>query len=69
VPRDADEARLAGEHRDDLRFDDVLATFRRDLDARGIDVGRPADPLHDPAFLTALTRAHHRAPTVYPWSA
>jgi hypothetical protein len=67
VLRDAEKARVVDEHLDDLRFDDVFATFRRDLDARGIDAGRPADPLHDPAFVTTLTRAYHRTPTVYSW--
>jgi hypothetical protein len=66
VLRDAEEARVVDEHRDDLGLDAVFGTFRRDLDARGIDAGRPADPLRDPAFVATLTAAYHRTPTAYP---
>jgi hypothetical protein len=67
VFRDADEARVYDEHLDDLSLPVVLDTLRADLARRGADAPPPADPLHDPAFVAALTRAHHRAPTVYPW--
>ncbi len=67
VFRDADEARVHDEHRDDLSLSVVLDTLRADLAARGVGVTEPADPLHDPAFVGTLTRTYHRAPTVYPW--
>lgn len=67
VLRDAEEARVVDEHRDDLTLDRVLDTFLADLDARATPAARPADPLHDPAFVRALTAAYHQAPTVYPW--
>jgi hypothetical protein len=62
VFRDAEEARVLDEHRDDLTLAQVLDTFARDA-----GVQPPADPLHDPAFIATLTRAYHRAPTVYAW--
>ncbi|HJQ82967.1 MAG TPA: hypothetical protein VKA21_02750 [Candidatus Binatia bacterium] len=69
VFRDAEEARTVDEHRDDLALPQALETFASDLDARGIQVAMPADPLHDRAFIATLSKAYHRAPTVYPWSA
>lgn len=65
---DADEARCYDEHRDDLALAQVLAAFRADLAARGTPVALPTDPLHDAAFVAALSRTYHRAPTVFPWS-
>jgi hypothetical protein len=67
VFRDAEDARVYDEHGDDLTLPMVLDTLRADLAARGADAPAPADPLHDPAFVSTLTRAYHRAPTVYPW--
>jgi len=67
VFRDAEEARVHDDHRDDLTLPIVLDALRADLAARGSEVPVPADPLHDPRFVTALSRAYHRAPTVYPW--
>lgn len=69
VFRDAEEARLYDEHADDLSLPAVLATLRDDLAARGVAAPQPADPLHDPEFVAALTRTYHQAPTVYPWGA
>jgi len=68
VLRDGEEVRLVDEHRDDLRFEQVLDTFLGDLDARGVHLEPPADPLHDPGFVSTLGQAYHRAPTVHPWS-
>jgi hypothetical protein len=65
--RDAEEARIHDEHRDDLTVAVVLERLLGDLRARGEDVPDPTDPLHDPSFVAALTRVHQRAPTVYPW--
>jgi hypothetical protein len=67
VFRDAEEARLADEHRDDLGFETVLETFLGDLAARGLAVAPPDDPLHDPAFVATLTAAYRQSPSVYPW--
>ena len=67
VFRDAEEMRVLDEHRDDLTLDRVLDAFVADLRARGTDVAPPADPLHDPTFVATLTKAYHRAPSVYPW--
>src|SRR5438445_7115757 len=58
VLRDASEARLVDEHRDDLRFEDILGRFRDDLPAQGIAVDLPADPLHDAAFVATLSQAY-----------
>jgi hypothetical protein len=65
----ADEAaaRDYDEHRDDLDVAQVLDILRGDLAARGVDVPETDDPLHDPAFVAALSRAYHRSPTMYPW--
>jgi hypothetical protein len=69
VFRDAEEARLHDEQRDTLTLPVVLDTLRADLAARGVEAPKSADPLHDPAFVAALTRAYHQAPSVYPWGA
>jgi hypothetical protein len=69
VLRDAEEARVVDEHRDDLALEGVLETFLADLDARGNGVARPEDPLRDPAFVRTLSQAYHRAPSVHPASA
>jgi hypothetical protein len=69
VFRDADEARVHDEHQDDLTLPIVLDTLRADLAGRGADAPAPTDLLHDPAFVAALTRAYHQAPSVYPWGA
>jgi hypothetical protein len=67
VFRDATEARLVDEHRDDLTFEQALGMLLGDLAARGIVVARPADPLHDPTFVATLAAAYRQSPTVYPW--
>ena len=67
VFRDAEEMRILDEHCDDLTVERVLETFLTDLAARDVEVTRPADPLHDPAFVKSLTKAYHQAPSVYPW--
>jgi hypothetical protein len=43
----------------------VVDRFASDLAARGIDFQAPADPLHDEAFVTLLTRAYVHEPTVF----
>jgi hypothetical protein len=66
VFRDPEEARVLDEHLDDLTLDLVLEAFAADCATRQIPLARPADPLHDPAFVTTLSRAYRRAPSVHP---
>jgi hypothetical protein len=63
VFQDSAEARLYDQHADDLKFEHVMDTFRSDLAARGLSLPSSVDPLHDPAFVAALTPAYHVAPT------
>jgi hypothetical protein len=67
VLRDDDEVRLVDEHEDDLTFDGVLGMLLADLGSRGIAIAKPADPLHDPAFVATLAAAYRQSPSVYPW--
>ena len=43
------------------------STLTADLTARGVEVPASAEPLRDPAFVAAASRAYHASPTVYPW--
>lgn len=67
VFRDRDEARAFDEHTDDLAVAAALDRLAGDLAARGVDVPASTDPLRDPAFVAAASRAYHASPTVYPW--
>jgi hypothetical protein len=67
VFRDAEAARVHDQHTDDLALADVWRIFVDDFAARGERLALPADPLHDPAFVTRLSRAYHVAPSWYPW--
>jgi hypothetical protein len=67
VFRDRDEARAFDEHTDDLTVTAALDRLAADLAARGVDLPASTDPLHDPAFVAAASRAYHASPTVYPW--
>ena len=67
VFRDEDEARAFDEHTDDLTVATVLEMLTADLTARGVGVPASAEPLRDPAFVAAASRAYHASPTVYPW--
>jgi len=55
---DADDARVFDEHLDDVTFDQVVAVWRADCDARGIVLPDRVDPLSDPAFATAIATAY-----------
>jgi hypothetical protein len=55
---DADDARTFDEHLDDITFEQVLAIWRADCDARGVALPDPADPLTDPAFAAAVAAAY-----------
>ena len=58
---DADEARLVDEGIDTLDVDRVVAIFQADLEARGVAIDLPADPIHDEAWvaLVAATYPEH----------
>jgi hypothetical protein len=58
--------RQRAEHLDDLAFETVIDRFLEDLSDRGIEVPRPADPLHDPDFITALSEVYRLPDLVYP---
>jgi hypothetical protein len=59
---DEADRRRHDEHTDDISLVDVLARFRADLAARGIEPEIPADPLRDPAFIATLQEAYVRYP-------
>lgn len=59
---DADDARRADEHLDDLDLDRVVATFLADLRSRGVAVTAPTDPLRDDEWVGVLA-ATYREPT------
>lgn len=64
---DYDAFRIRADHLDDLTVDRVVATFARDLSARGVALTMPADPLNDPAFKALLLEQYAIAsPTSYP---
>ncbi len=63
VFRDEDEVRLVEEHADDLSLDQAVEALLADLAERGRTVERPADPLRDTAFMTAVGEAYGRTPT------
>jgi hypothetical protein len=58
---DADRRRY-DEHTDDVDLAEVLRRFTADLEARGVDVELPADPLRDPAFVRLLREHYVRYP-------
>jgi hypothetical protein len=58
---DADRRRY-DEHTDDVDLVEVLRRFTRDLDARGVAVDLPADPLRDPDFVRLLQEQYVRYP-------
>jgi len=64
----ADEGalRLREEHLDDLDLDRVVDRFLADLADRGTPLARPADPLGDPEFISALSEVHRLPDLVYP---
>jgi hypothetical protein len=55
---DAEEARVFDEHLDDITFDQVLAIWRDDCDARGVALPDVADPLHDRTFEAVVATAY-----------
>ena len=65
VYRDAEQRRRHRAGSGGLDLDQVVDRFGSDLRARGIAFAPPADPLHDEAFVTLLTRAYVHEPTVF----
>jgi hypothetical protein len=65
VYRDAEQRRRHQAGEGGIDVDAVVGRFGSDLRARGIAWTKPADPLHDEAFVTLLTRAYVREPTVF----
>jgi hypothetical protein len=55
---DAEEARIFDEHLDDIEFDQVVSAWGADLAERGIELPESSDPLHDPAFVSAVTSSY-----------
>ena len=51
------------DHSDDLTHDIVFDRLLADMRARGVEVAEPSDPLHDQAFIRALTATYSMAPT------
>ena len=66
VFRNAEAARRYDEGEDTLELDAVVARLIEDLEARGQHVELPAEPLHDTAFIEALSRAYALPDRVYP---
>jgi hypothetical protein len=52
------DARRHDAHEDDLDLSTIVETFCADLGQRGIAVDRPADPLTDQPWITALTSTY-----------
>ncbi len=65
VYRDAEQRRRHAAGIGGLDLDQLVDRFASDLRARGIAFTPPADPLHDEAFVTLLTRAYVHEPTVF----
>jgi hypothetical protein len=55
---DAEDARTFDEHLDDVTFEQVLAMWRADCDAHGVQLPDTADPIGDPAFAAAVAAAY-----------
>ncbi len=62
VYKDREELERSLDHSADLTHDAVFGTLYDDLRRRGVDVARPADPLHDQAFIRALIDTYAIAP-------
>lgn len=64
--RDDEAARIRTGRLDDLDLERVISRFVEDLHDRGKPIPRPADPLHDPDFITALSETYPLPELVYP---
>jgi hypothetical protein len=48
-----------------LKLEHLVEMFLGDLAAKGTPTERPADPLHDRAFVETLNATYRRVPTVW----
>ena len=60
---DAEAARVADEHRDDLDLAEVFTRLRRDLARREVAVEWPSEPLCDPGLVRCLAEVYVDAPS------
>jgi hypothetical protein len=58
----AEEARLADSGEDALDIDQVIAIFQADLEARGIAIDLPADPIHDEEWVALIAATYPEHP-------
>jgi hypothetical protein len=65
VFRDEAEQRMVDEHTCDITAEDALQRFYQDLERRGVEYRRPADPLRDPAFVETLSAIYICDPSVF----
>lgn len=64
---DMQDMRVALDHTDDLTLERILDVFASEMKARGMPMKMSSDPLNDPEFVNALTRAFDPGlPTVVP---
>lgn len=59
---DADEARLADSGEDALDVERVIAIFHADLEARGVAIDLPDDPIHDEQWVALLAATYPEHP-------
>ena len=62
VYSDMDEVKKNMDHSDDLTHDVVFERLLADMRVKGVDVAEPSDPLHDQAFIRALTATYSVTP-------
>ena len=61
------ELRKNMEGSDDLTIEQAIDTMVKDVNAQGIKLAMPDDPLHDPEFIRTLNAAYDLGgPTIYP---
>lgn len=53
------------DHEADLTIDEVFRRFYSDLDRRGVEYARPADPVEDPDLIEILADTYVRTPSVF----
>ena len=59
---DAEEARMVDERIDTLDVDRVVAIFQADLEARGVAIPLPADPIHDQEWVALIAATYPEHP-------
>lgn len=59
---DAEEARKVDEGIDTLDVDRVVQIFQADLEARGVAIDLPADPIHDEAWVALIAATYPEHP-------